>query len=100
MTFAPKGPAADTVLHACTCCVSLGQCQAGCSCSRSFKHILVVHVLYAPHLKVIANPQPLLYLFQHFFPCSSVKTHLLEKATVRCIETGEEKPLGTVSGKL
>ena len=31
--------------------------------------------------------------------CSSVKTLLLERANVKCIETGEEKPLGAINCK-
>ena len=31
--------------------------------------------------------------------CSSMKTLLLERANVRCTETGEEKPLGAINCK-
>lgn len=33
-------------------------------------------------------------------PCSSLKALLLARATVRCRETGEEKPLNAVAGEL
>lgn len=35
-----------------------------------------------------------------FLICSSVKTLLLERANVRCIQTGEEKPVGAVNCKV
>ncbi len=33
------------------------------------------------------------------FPSSSVKTLLQERAMVRCVETGEEKPVGAIQGE-